>query len=191
MRAQKGDEKEVEEEDAMDRRNIDTRLRNGSEDSNSSWGIHESNTNLTSSLRHSNNNLITSLHQSNTNTANTTTVIHDDSGHSSAGEGPGGVQSGGESVGLTDHTIKSIGHDSHYSTHFANDGKHSLLQFALKYFRQAKDMVAADGTLQTNKDKSKKKKTSKDNAADWTWKEQVCFKIYVPFWAICVIDIVL
>ena len=63
---------------------------------------------------------------------------------------------------------------SQYSGNFADDGKHSLLQFALQHFRMAveQNLVNADGTLQT-KDKNKKKKGGKHNGADWTWKDQV------------------
>ncbi|CAL4069630.1 unnamed protein product [Meganyctiphanes norvegica] len=85
---------------------------------------------------------------------------HDDSGHSSGGEGGGGGGSG--SGGSTTQAI-------------VHDGKHSLLQFALQHFRLAKEkgsIVQSDGTLQTN-NKTKKKKNSKDSAADWTWKEQI------------------
>lgn len=103
---------------------------------------------------------------------------------SSGGEqrnGVGGETGGGSLGGLSKSPqprdmlhLETMTSSQYSSSQFANDGKHSLLQFALKYFRMAKEqnLVAADGTLQT-KDKSKKKKNSKDNAADWTWKEQV------------------
>ena len=139
----------------------------GSGGSNSSWGHYQ--TTSPSNNQHINH--------------------HDDSGHSSGGEG--GIMSGGERTnGSADimggsltknHQRELANHStdtmtaSQYSAHFANDGKHSLLQFALKYFRMAKEqnLVAADGTLQTNKDKNKKKKNNKDPAASWTWKDQV------------------
>lgn len=72
-----------------------------------------------------------------------------------------------------------------------NDGKHSLLQFALYHFRQSPEkfeMLRHDDTLRSgvgdmhNVSKSEKKKSknkkSKDRpesvaGADWTWKEQV------------------
>lgn len=141
-------------------------------ESNSSWGLHHQ------AVQHKNSN-------------NNSHHIHqDDSGHSSGGEGVNGaITSGSERINHVGNgsLVGSLtkGHHQHrehhhetlsseYSMQFANDGKHSLLQFALKYFRMTKEqnMVAADGTLQTNKDK-KKKKSSKDSGADWTWKEQV------------------
>ncbi|KAF2354698.1 SH3 domain [Trinorchestia longiramus] len=136
--------------------------RDGSGDSNSSWGVHQSTTTTT-----------TALHNAHIN-------HHDDSGHSSGGEGGVVGERGGEDsiissshkAHLKDGSHDGLGPPQYTPAQFNNDGKHSLLQFALKYFRVAKDMVAADGTLQANKDK-KKKKSSKDNAADWTWKEQV------------------
>jgi hypothetical protein len=49
---------------------------------------------------------------------------------------------------------------------FENDGKHSLLQFALKYFRQ--------------KDKFQPGVTDKDDQSSWTWREQVSCVKYSP-----------
>lgn len=88
------------------------------------------------------------------------TLSHDDSGHSSGGEGGGGGRSGSGASGSGSQPV-------------VHDGKHSLLQFALQHFRMSKEqgIVQSDGTLQTN-NKTKKKKTSKDQA-EWTWKEQV------------------
>ena len=138
-------------------------------ESNSSWGHHHS------------------VHHKNATNGGNLQHHQDDSGHSSGGEGGNGVITTGSnnhSGSLkTSHYHKDPHHEtltSQYSSQFANDGKHSLLQFALKYFRLSKEqnLVAADGTLQTNKDKSKKKKNSKDNGADWTWKEQVTCTTY-------------
>jgi len=64
-----------------------------------------------------------------------------------------------------------------------NDGKHSLLQFALYHFRQSPekfDMLLnnEDGTLRSvtdsnGKTKKSKGKKSKERETEWTWKEQV------------------
>jgi len=64
-----------------------------------------------------------------------------------------------------------------------NDGKHSLLQFALYHFRQSPekfDMLRnnEDGTLRSvtdssGKAKKNKGKKSKERETEWTWKEQV------------------
>ncbi|KAK7013629.1 hypothetical protein SK128_022807 [Halocaridina rubra] len=80
---------------------------------------------------------------------------HDDSGHSSGGEGTAVMALNGNSA-------------------IVHDGKHSLLQFALQHFRLSKEqgLIQSNGTLQTNT-KSKKKKNNKDHQAEWTWKEQV------------------
>ena len=84
---------------------------------------------------------------------------HDDSGHSSGGEG-----------------IGSGGSESHPS--IKHDGKSPLLQFALQYFRGAKEMsISPNGTIQNNTGKTKKKRNSKD-ASEWTWKEQVNSEIF-------------
>lgn len=92
------------------------------------------------------------------------TLSHDDSGHSSGGEGGGG--GGGRS---------GSGASGSGSQPVVHDGKHSLLQFALQHFRMSKEqgIVQSDGTLQASNNKNKKKKTSKDQVAEWTWKEQV------------------
>ena len=53
----------------------------------------------------------------------------------------------------------------------SNDGKHPLLEFAMRYFRESDfDLGPGEGSL---KDKKKKKKKNSKN--DWTWKVQVGF----------------
>ncbi|KAK2711001.1 hypothetical protein QYM36_012239 [Artemia franciscana] len=60
--------------------------------------------------------------------------------------------------------------DSSSSPVSPDDGKHSLLQFALQHFRQnPSDRVGSGDEL----DKKKKSKKHKEPGADWTWKEQV------------------
>ena len=61
----------------------------------------------------------------------------------------------------------------------ANDGKHPLLEFAMRYFREGKfegltsdDGHPNNGSLKENKKKPKKKKSTAGDA-DWTWKDRV------------------
>ena len=58
----------------------------------------------------------------------------------------------------------------------ANDGKHPLLEFAMRYFREGQEKFDQEdqhnGSLKDKK-KAKKKKSSGANEADWTWKDRI------------------
>ncbi|XP_064096638.1 unconventional myosin-XV-like isoform X3 [Macrobrachium nipponense] len=107
---------------------------------------------------------------------------HDDSGHSSGGEGVtaiGGMNGGINGMvpgvnGIANGVNGMVNGVVNGHGTIVHDGKHSLLQFALQHFRLSKEqgIIQSDGTLQTST-KSKKKKGNKDQQAEWTWKEQV------------------
>ncbi|OXU27999.1 hypothetical protein TSAR_007656 [Trichomalopsis sarcophagae] len=72
-----------------------------------------------------------------------------------------------------------------------NDGKHSLLQYAMLNFRQSTDkfemLKTADGSIsgslkviESLKGKKKGKKGKSQDGAEWTWKEQVDLVKYSP-----------
>ncbi|XP_044008895.1 unconventional myosin-XV [Aphidius gifuensis] len=80
-----------------------------------------------------------------------------------------------------------------YPESVVNDGKHSLLQYAMLNFRQSTEkfemMKTADGSISgslkvieslKNKKKSKKNKNQEKDGAEWTWKEQVDLVKYSP-----------
>merc|ERR1719242_1542733 len=59
-----------------------------------------------------------------------------------------------------------------------NDGKHPLLEFAMKYFREGKfEPVLSDSTNDPNESGKEKKKAKKKKSgasdADWTWKDRI------------------
>ena len=60
----------------------------------------------------------------------------------------------------------------------ANDGKHPLLEFAMRFFREGQEKfdnleMADQGSLKDKAKKAKKKKSSGANEADWTWKDRI------------------
>jgi myosin-15 len=58
----------------------------------------------------------------------------------------------------------------------ANDGKHPLLEFAMRYFREGKDKfehVMSDNENGSLGKKKAKKKKSGASDSDWTWKDRV------------------
>ena len=58
----------------------------------------------------------------------------------------------------------------------ANDGKHPLLEFAMRYFREGRDKfdLPEDNQNGSLKDKKKaKKKKSGASDGDWTWKDRI------------------
>ena len=56
----------------------------------------------------------------------------------------------------------------------ANDGKHPLLEFAMRYFREGKEKFDEENPNGSLKDKKKaKKKKSGASDADWTWKDRI------------------
>lgn len=61
----------------------------------------------------------------------------------------------------------------------ANDGKHPLLEFAMRYFREGRDKFESldnDPNGSLGKDKGKKagkKKKSGASDTDWTWKDRI------------------
>lgn len=85
---------------------------------------------------------------------------HDDSGHSSGGEGMS--PSDGSPLPKA-----SMDEETPPPKSSIDDGKHSLMQFALQYFRHAKENRIADGSLQAVGQKAKKKKSSKDSELTW------------------------
>ena len=60
----------------------------------------------------------------------------------------------------------------------ANDGKHPLLEFAMRYFREGREKFDLpeesnqNGSLKDPKKKAKKKKSGASDG-DWTWKDRV------------------
>lgn len=60
-----------------------------------------------------------------------------------------------------------------------NDGKHPLLEFAMKFFREGKNFeaVLSDSTNEPNEPQKEKKKAKKKKSgasdADWTWKDRI------------------
>jgi len=62
----------------------------------------------------------------------------------------------------------------------ANDGKHPLLEFAMRFFREGRDLSAEPNghdhkitAMMTDKKKTKKKKSGASDNADWTWKDRI------------------
>ena len=58
----------------------------------------------------------------------------------------------------------------------ANNGKHLLLEFDMRYFREGQekfDQEDQHNESLKDKKKAKKKKSSGANEADWTWKDRI------------------
>ena len=65
-----------------------------------------------------------------------------------------------------------------FTANVTNDGKHPLLEFAMKYFREGKfEPVLSDSTNDPNESGKEKKKAKKKKSgasdADWTWKDRI------------------